>query len=194
MPKELKEISAIDVYKKSRLVCAEDENGDVFIYDMKKADVKRPIHFGKKGDYEGIANVHDTIYVLSSNGDLHQILYFDSPEQQTKIFNTPLNKENNTEGLCFDSLNHRLLIACKNKPGEGLKGVRAVYAFDLHAMTLSSQPVITIKLDELKSFLAKTNKEKLMSEEFRDLFNSEKETLLFSPLKLLFNQSLMIFM
>src|ERR1043165_1361606 len=85
MPGELREISAIDIYKKSKLVCVEDEDGTVFVYDMKKADVKRPIVFGKKGDYEGIANVHDTIYVLSSNGKLHQILYFDTPEQNTKV-------------------------------------------------------------------------------------------------------------
>lgn len=181
MPKELKEISAIDIYKKSKLVCVEDEDGTVFVYDEKKADVKHPITFGKKGDYEGIANVHDTIYVLSSNGKLHQILYFDSPEQYTKVISTPLDKDNDTEGLCFDSLNHRLLIACKKKPGSGLKGSRAVYAFDLRTMTFNSQPVFVIKLDELKSFLLQYDKEKLLSEEIRNLFDPEKGDLTFQP-------------
>lgn len=181
MPKELTEISAIDIYKKSKLVCVQDQDGKVFIYDMKKDDVKKPIPFGKKGDYEGIANVNDTIYVLSSNGNLHQILQFDSPEQNTKEFKTPLNKENNTEGLCFDSANHRLLIACKNDPGNNLKGVRAVYAFDLRAMKLSEQPVFQIKLDVLKSYLMKTNKQKLLSEELKDLFDPEKGDVAFQP-------------
>jgi len=181
MPKELTEISAIDVYKKSKLVCVQDQDGKVFIYDIKKNEVKRPIPFGKKGDYEGLANVNDTIYVLSSNGNLHQILFFDSPEQTTKEFPTSLNKENNTEGLCFDSANHRLLIACKNDPGNNLKGVRAVYAFDLRTMKLSEQPVFQIKLDVLKSYLMKTNKQKLLSEELKDLFDPEKGDVTFQP-------------
>jgi uncharacterized protein YjiK len=181
MPKALTEISAIDVYKKSKLVCVQDQDGEVFIYDIKKSEVKRPIPFGKKGDYEGIANVNDTIYVLSSNGNLHQILYFDSPEQTTREFHTPLNKENNTEGLCFDSANYRLMIACKNDPGNNLKGVRAVYAFDLRTMKLNEQPVFKIQLDVLKSFLMKTNQQKLLSEELKDLFDPEKGDVTFQP-------------
>lgn len=181
MPQALTEISAIDVYKKSKLVCVQDQDGKVFIYDIKKNEVKRPVPFGKKGDYEGIANVNDTIYVLSSNGNLHQILSFDSPEQNTREFNTPLNKENDTEGLCFDSVNHRLLIACKDDPGNNLKGVRAVYAFDLRTMKLVEQPVFQVKLDVLKSFLLRTNKQKFLSEEFKDLFDSEKGDVTFQP-------------
>lgn len=181
MPKELREISAIDIYKKSKLICVEDEDGTIFIFDEKKGEVKHPIHFAKKGDYEGIANVHDTIYVLASNGKLYQILYLDSPEQNTTEISTPLDKDNDTEGLCFDSLNHRLLIACKKKPGSGLKGARAVYAFDLRTMTFNKSPVFVIKLDELKSFLAQYDKEKLLNEEIRNLFDPEKGDLTFQP-------------
>ncbi len=181
MPQALTEISAISMYRKSKLICAQDEEGKLFIYDMKKQEVKNPVNFGKKGDYEGIANVHDTIYVLSSNGKLHQILYFDSPEQHTNILSTPLDKENNTEGLCFDSLNHRLLIACKNKPGNGIKGARAVYAFDLGTMMFIQQPVFTVRLEELKRFLMASEKQKLLADELKNLFDPEDGDATFQP-------------
>src|SRR5258706_3138032 len=41
LPKELAEISAITTYKKSKLLCVEDEDGKIFIYDLKKGDVKQ---------------------------------------------------------------------------------------------------------------------------------------------------------
>jgi uncharacterized protein YjiK len=181
MPGSLTEISGINVYRKSKLVCVQDESGKVFIYDLKKGDVKQAILFGKKGDYEAIANVNDTIYVLSSNGNLHQIIAFDSPEQHTVVFNTSLNKGNNTEGLCYDSLSRRLLIACKNDPGQNLKGVRAVYAFDLRTMQLVEKPVFTIQLEALKKFLVDNDKEKLITDEIRDLFDPEKGDVTFQP-------------
>src|SRR5437016_3989704 len=64
LPEELVEISGIDVYKKNKLVCVQDEKGNIYEYDVKKGELKHSIDFGKKGDYEGIANVNDTIYVL----------------------------------------------------------------------------------------------------------------------------------
>jgi len=181
LPDELREISGIDVYKKHKLVCEEDENGKVFIYDAKKGDLKETVKFARHGDYEGIANVNDTIYVLRSDGVLFQVTGFETADQATQEFPTFLNKENNTEGLCFDSANHRLLIACKGDPGNNLSGVRAVYAFDLKRMKLQKNPVYIIHLDELKADLAKVDKSKLINEETRNLLDPEKGDVTFQP-------------
>src|SRR5262249_24191164 len=158
-----------------------DEKGKVYIYDVRKDELKQGVDFGKKGDYEGIANVNDTVYVLSSHGKLYQITGFETSDQKTNEFKTRLDEKSDVEGLCYDPKFNRLLLACKKDPGNGLKGVRAIYSFDLKTMQLSEQPVYTIKLEELKNFLMKTDKEKLMSEEFKNFFDPEKGDVTFQP-------------
>jgi uncharacterized protein YjiK len=181
LPDELAEISGIDVYRKGKLVCVNDEKGKVYIYDVKKDELKQGIDFGKKGDYEGIVNVNDTIYVLSSNGNLSRITGFETPEQKTLEFKTSLNEQNDTEGLCFDKKHRRLLIACKKDPGNGLKGVRAIYAVDLKSMELVPQPVYLIRLEALKNFLLANDKQKLIIQDVQSFFDPGKGDLTFQP-------------
>lgn len=181
LPDDLTEISGIDVYHKSKLVCVNDEKGKVYIYDVKKDELKQGVDFGKKGDYEGIANVNDTIYVLSSNGNLHQITGFDSKDQKAHQYKTPLNESNDTEGLCYDLKYQRLLIACKKDPGKEMKGVRAIYSFDLKHMQLNPDPVYVIRLEALKNFLLKHDKQKLIVQDVQSFFDPQKGDLTFQP-------------
>ena len=184
VPGELKEISGIDRYKKTKLVCVQDEKGIIYEYDIKKGELKKSVDFGKKGDYEGVANVNDTIYVLESNGNIFQVIDLNSENQRTQEFNTPLNKDNDTEGLCFDSKNNRLLIACKKKAGAGIKNARAIYAFDLKTKQLNESPVYLIDLDEVKSYIAKSDPGKFLSEELKDLSDPKKGDVAFQPSEL----------
>jgi uncharacterized protein YjiK len=181
LPKELTEISGIDVYKKSRLVCVNDEKGKVYIYDVKKGELKDGVDFGKKGDYESIAVIGDTVFVLSSNGNLHRITGFETDAQSTSEIKTRLDEKNDTEGLCYDAKNYRLLIACKQNPGNNLKGVRAVYGFDLKTQQLSELPAYMISLEAIKSFLLQTDKGKFASQELKSLLDPEKGDATFQP-------------
>ena len=181
LPDDLTEISGIDVYHKSKLVCVNDEQGKVYIYDVKKSELKQGVDFGKKGDYEGITNVNDTIYVLSSNGNLHQITGFDSKDQKAHQYKTPLNESNDTEGLCYDLKYQRLLIACKKDPGKEMKGVRAIYSFDLKNMQLNPDPVYVIRLEALKNFLLEHDQQKLIVQDVQSFFDPQKGDLTFQP-------------
>lgn len=181
LPDALKEISGIDVYRKSKLVCVQDEKGKVYVYDVKKGELKEGFDFGSKGDYEGVANVNDTIWVLSSNGNLQRIIDFTTPNQKTDEFKTPLNEENDTEGLCYDKKNNRLLIACKAKAGTSLKGVRAIYGFDLKTNAITAAPAYTIKVEDIRSFLAQHDKEKFVTNELRSLLDSGNGDVTFQP-------------
>ena len=181
LPEALTEVSAIDVYKKSKMVCVQDEKGSVYVYDLAKAVLKEEVGFGSKGDYEGVANVHDTIWVLSSDGNLHRIVHFNTKNQKTKEFNTPLNKENDTEGLCYDEKYNRLLIACKEKPGAAMKGMRAIYAFDLPSGSIVTIPAYTIRLDDIRQFLRQNSAEKFMTNELRAFLDPGKGDVTFQP-------------
>jgi uncharacterized protein YjiK len=181
LPEELIEISGIDFYKKSELLCVQDEVGKLYVYDVKKGELKESVKFGEKGDYEGVAIVRDTIWVLSSDGNLRRIVNFNTQKQETSEFKTPLNESNDTEGLCYDRKNNRLLITCKDKPGAALKGTRAIYGFDLKTNTISEAPVYTIKIEAIKIYLAQTDRLKSISNEMQSLLDPGKGDLSFQP-------------
>lgn len=146
LPSKLKEISGISFLSKNKIACVQDEKGTVFIYDIRKDKLKESIDFGSNKDYEAIANVNDTIYVLRSNGDIYEIDSLESNGVQAETYHTFLSKVNNCEGMCYDSEHHRLLIACKGRPekGSAKKHEKAVYAFDLSTKTMIDEPVLVL--------------------------------------------------
>jgi hypothetical protein len=114
LPQKLHEISGITFYKKNELACVQDEKGVIYFYDIKKDKLRKSkdISFSNDKDYEGIANVEDTLFVLCSNGDISEI-DASNDSSYSLTYNTFLSKHNNTEGLCYDKQSNRLLIACK---------------------------------------------------------------------------------
>ena len=184
MPDALQEISGIDVLQKSKLVCVQDEKGVIYEYDLKKEEVRHSIEFAKKGDYEGVANVNDTIYVLESNGNIFRVIHLNTDSQKTKEFNTSLDKDNDTEGLCYDKKNRRLLIACKKKAGSDMKNVRAIYSFNLSTHEVDEKPAYVISLDAIKSFVSKENPAKFIGQELKDLADPKKGDVSFQPSEL----------
>jgi uncharacterized protein YjiK len=153
LPEKLHEISGISLYSKNRLACVQDEKGIIFFYDFKKDKLKNTLPFGDDRDYEAITNVRDTLYVLCSNGVIYQI---DSSETgYSNRYRTFLSKSNNTEGLCFDSVDYRLLVACKGKPEKktAAKGTKAIYSFNLSDHVLNETPAYVINPDSVKVHL-----------------------------------------
>src|SRR5690606_19277519 len=73
MPESLEEISGIHYLSKDRIACVQDEQGIIFIFNLDTDLVEKKINFAKAGDYEGLAIVDSTAYVLESNGKLHVI-------------------------------------------------------------------------------------------------------------------------
>jgi uncharacterized protein YjiK len=137
LPGKLDEISGLAYISKEEVACIEDETGDLFTYNLKEEKIMQEFPFEKKGDYEDIVKVKDIYYVLKSNGTLYEI-----SNGLTIKYSTPLTRINNTEGLCYDRLNNRLLISCKQKPKE-------IYSFDLKTKSFNQQPIFAI---EIKKF------------------------------------------
>src|SRR5206468_10847928 len=134
--------------------CLMKEKGKNYIYNLKKEEVKERVDFGSDHDYEVIAMVGDTFFVLHSTGTLFQITHFDTDSQQTKKYDTFLKKENNTEGLCYDSLSNSLLIACKGvSHKKGKEDVKEIYRFYLLTDKLEKKPEYKIHLDDLEQFM-----------------------------------------
>lgn len=156
LPKVLKEISGIVPLDERRLLCIGDDKGEVVVLGLKKGDIKHTIPFGKDHDYEGITLVNDTLFVLNSKGTLFRVTGWQTDTPISHPLHSFLRKENNTEGLCYDARNQRLLLACKGIAGHGpLERLKAVYAFDLGQQQLSEDPVLLIDPDSVAAYLSR---------------------------------------
>ena len=69
VPGILREISAIVYLDENRFACVQDELGTIFIYNTETQKIEKEIEFAGPGDYEGLAIVNETAYVLRSDGE-----------------------------------------------------------------------------------------------------------------------------
>lgn len=155
LPPILEEISALTINDKDELACVQDEDGLIFFFSPTSGLITKKYVFAKAGDYEGIEIVRSIIYVLESNGTIHEIENIGTPTEKITVYDTNLNEGNDTEGLGFDASMNCLLIACKEKAGEGAfyNGQKAVYAFDLETKQLQPEPIVLFTKQDLYEFI-----------------------------------------
>jgi uncharacterized protein YjiK len=151
LPKSLAEISGLTLLDDHHLGAIHDERDKLFVIDVRTGKVTDRRDMGGSRDYEGIERVGDTVYVLVSNGTIYEIRDWKNNKHITARYKTGLYRGHDTEGLGYDAANHRLLIACKEYPGEGLKGYKAIYAFDLEQKRLLPEPVFRVDLAQVKA-------------------------------------------
>ena len=133
------------------VVCVEDERGIVYVYNLETSCVTDTVHFATKGDYEGLAMVNSAVFVLRSDGRLYELWSLKRhPSLRTYDLRLPITE---SEGLCFDSIHNRLLIAPKsrNQGGSG-KDVRPIFAFRLSQSAVSTSPAFEISLRDIRRF------------------------------------------
>jgi uncharacterized protein YjiK len=151
LPKSLAEISGLTLLDDHHLGAIHDESSKLFVIDIRSGKVTDRRNMGGSRDYEGIERVGDTVYVLTSNGTIYEIRDWKNNKRITAKYKTGLYTGHDTEGLAYDAANHRLLIACKEYPGKGLEGYKAIYAFDLEQKRLLPEPVFKIDLAQAKA-------------------------------------------
>jgi len=153
LPKKLKEISGLSVLDSDYLAAIQDEEGRVYSISIAEGKLEDELRFAKDGDFEGVERVNDDLYTLRSDGDIYRIKNWRDfgKKDDSKKYETFLSEKNDTEGLGYDAKNNRLLVACKEDPGDDLKDSRAVYAFDLDEHELIEEPVLVIDLKEIEN-------------------------------------------
>lgn len=147
MPNILEEVSGIVVMDSNRIACVQDEQGIIFIFNLKKDKIEEEIKFGGNGDYEGLAINGDDAYVLRSDGTIFEVSDFMTEHKGVRKFETELTARQNLEGLCLDAENNRLLLAIKSQE-EDDKEHKGVYTFDLVNMRLDPEPFFSIDLKD----------------------------------------------
>jgi WD40 repeat protein len=132
LSKELKEISGIVYIPEELIACVQDEDGKIYIYNLKNSQIESIVEFDHKGDFEDIAKVENDFFLLRSDGTL----FHKSPEQ-TVSYNTPMSHKDDTESLCYDKEMDCLIVGSK-------KGNKSFYAFDLKTHILKKDPLFSI--------------------------------------------------
>lgn len=159
LPDGLAEISGLSFIDKDRLACNQDEKGNIYIFNIKKGELENKIKFNGSGDYEAIEVVGEDVWIIKSNGYLYRVKdYKKNKSYKEHKYKTSFDERNNIEGLGYDPVKHRVLIACKGYPFIGNKHkkrtdkFKAVYEFDLKNNKLNKKPVFLISLDSVRYY------------------------------------------
>lgn len=185
LSKNLKEISGLTCYKDKWLAAVQDEKGAIYLIDMNTGNTEDVIEFSADGDYEGIACVKDVFYALRADGVLFQIKNWKGKQKKvrTKVIDTNLGERNDTEGLCFDPIKNRLLIACKASAviGENEHSFRAVYAYDLKKNKFNVEPVFKLSKKSFKKYVKENLEENLSYIPYLKEIKKAKKNMLLEP-------------
>jgi len=151
LPSALKEISGMNLFNDSLMLCQEDENGKLYLYNLSSKEIEKTILFSNPQDYEDLAMVGADVYLVQSNGNIVQVTnYLQTPV--LRKYKTALSSKNDTEGLCYDRVSNSLLIACKDDQSisESSKQPKAIYTFKVEEKVLSDKPLIVFKEKDFK--------------------------------------------
>jgi len=152
LPAALAEVSGLTDLSPTQVACVQDEEGTVYVYDLKRLDVVRKIPFAAAGDFEGLTAVEHGFFALRSDGVLFEIT--ESSGSVTVREHALSLPTRDNEGLAYDSKHRRLLISPKSRlaKGKAAKFDRAIYAFDLASRTLSPDPVFDWSARDVMDF------------------------------------------
>lgn len=146
MPEILNEVSGISWISENTIACVEDEDGIIFIYDLKKEKVIQEITFADSGDYEGIAINEMDAYVMRSDGLIYEVLRFRESEPKITTFQTAFTARNNIETLTLDTEKNSLVVTPKDRDqSDDFKGL---YYIKLDAKTMDEKPLLRIDMND----------------------------------------------
>ncbi len=140
----LEEISGLAWTADGRLAAVSDEDGVVFTLDPATGAVVGETRVAGEGDYESVEATPGALWVLESNGTIHERPAGGGAGTDHRA---ALPRGCDAESLAYDPAGERLLVACKERPGDGLGRVRAMYAFSLASRSLAPGPVMQIARD-----------------------------------------------
>lgn len=153
MPNALDEISGIVWIGDDKLACIEDENGILFIYDLKKSEIVSREKFAGPGDFEAITILDSAYWVAESNGKLYRLPMNKkiSPENTT-VYKTGFEYKNNIEGITATE-DGKLLISVKDHNlhpdnEEQDEKSKAVYTYDPQTRKLNPNARFRINISD----------------------------------------------
>jgi hypothetical protein len=146
LPKALLEISGLVYLGDQRFAAVNDENGDLFFINLQNNDMQK-YKFKGKGDYEDIAKVDSTFYVLESSGNIVEI---PAPYDKHTTYKFE-EKHMEFESLVYYEKENKLVMITKDQRNKE-NGITAI-SFDLARKEFDTKPFFNISLREVFSIV-----------------------------------------
>ncbi|MBN1924957.1 MAG: SdiA-regulated domain-containing protein [Prolixibacteraceae bacterium] len=159
LPEVLKEISGIVMIDDENMACIEDENGKIYIYNLKSRKIETSNMFGYKGDYEGIAYNGNEFFIARNDGVLFEVSSVQSGMEAENFYSLPVPCAD-IESITFNKLKNCLLFASKGTSENEVcinQSKRTIYSFNLKSKSFEENPFVEIPFEEINAFLKKNN-------------------------------------
>lgn len=152
LKKDLLEVSGIVHLGGLRFAAINDEDGELFFTDLENDSIVK-YRFKGKGDYEDLAKVGDTYFVLESSGDLIELDESYSAQQTYKF----PGKHMEFEALIHYPDKKKLVMIVKDQK-KRVDGIFA-FSFDLTRKEFDPEPFFSISFKEVFTVLTNYNTE-----------------------------------
>lgn len=118
LPGKLREISGLALTGDQRLLAVTDEEAIVYEYDYHNGRMVKAFALGKptlRGDFEGIAVLNETVWLMNSKGDLYSANEGDDGERvEYRKHKFEFKDDCELEGLAADEDRNVLILVCKD--------------------------------------------------------------------------------
>jgi uncharacterized protein YjiK len=147
---DLEEISGLTFMEDGMLGAIQDEDGDLFIIDPSSGEIVEVRNFGEAGDYEGIELADSVLFILRSDGTVFMFDNWRAAEIGGREVQYDVPGRCDAEGIAYRRSMNRILIVCKEHPGKGYRGKKAIYAFDPTSGESSPSPAFLLEIDDFE--------------------------------------------
>lgn len=144
---KLREISGLAWDKKRRQFIAEEDNtGQIYMLNEGTKSVTATYKFGEKGDYEDIALMDTTVYILRSDGTIFK---YSGSDSETEMGKLGLPGTNDFESMYYDHNQKALVLICKNCAVDNQNKISA-FAWYPDSIGFSTKPIFQIDVAEIE--------------------------------------------
>ncbi len=147
LPYELEEVSGIHWIDEDRIACLQDEDGIIYIFDLKTSKVVDQYKFGDSGDYEALTFRNGEYWVAESNGKLFNVKDLSGMEEEAEEIQLDFEYRNNIEGLAAKN-DGTLWLAVKDRNLDNSGDYKGIYSFDPVTRKLNFEPVLKIMYND----------------------------------------------
>lgn len=153
LPDILNEISGMVWLEDNKIACVQDENGIIFIYDLKTKKISDQVEFDDAGDFEAITIAGKDAYIMRSDGLIYEIRDFRGPDKQVSSFKTKFSEDNNMETLTYYRETNSLLTVPKDRD-LNYENIKGIYEIPLKTRRIKANPLyqIDMKSPKFKEF------------------------------------------
>ncbi|MFQ6005131.1 MAG: SdiA-regulated domain-containing protein [Woeseia sp.] len=159
LPRKLSEISGLALTPDGRLLAICDESAIVYELDYKAGKILKAFALGRpteRGDFEGIAYLNDTVFLVTSDGRLYaSIEGADGERVSYRMYRTGLGKVCEIEGLAANARTKKLMLACKDRIKKGKRNDLSVFYWSPSTRALIGDEKIVLPERKIEKLLGK---------------------------------------